>query len=92
VSYNYYKAGGVYFHAFITDGVQSWGGIDSVTESNRNGFASSAFSPTTYANGATVTFAVKILDTGSSTVEPTSFVYGSSPARANMQVTVLSSN
>jgi hypothetical protein len=92
VSYNYYKSGGVYYNAFISDGTHSWAGIDGVTEANRSMIASSAFSPTTYANGATVTFAVKILDTGAATVEPTSFVYGASPARAAMQVTVLSSN
>jgi hypothetical protein len=91
-SYNYYKNGGVHYNTYTTDGPNAWNGVDAVTADNTTGFSSGAFSPVTYANGATVTFATKFYDTGASIIEPSSVIIGTSPAKSNMQIVVMSSN
>lgn len=94
VQCTYYKSGGVNYHWYIKDDLANgWGGGDMVTQNNITGlFSGGGFSPVTYANSATRTFTVEIYDTGNSTIQLTSRIFGSSLAVSNMQVTVFSSN
>lgn len=69
VNYYYSMSGGVDFIANAFDGTIRFAGCQGTTHASIAAASASSLSPTTYSNGAVVTFEVQILNTGNATVE-----------------------
>jgi hypothetical protein len=72
VTYNYFISGGVNGECTLSDGTTSWAQMETQPLNNVGSCQDTAWSKTTYANGAVVTFTVNIWDTGAITVKATS--------------------
>lgn len=90
VPYTYYNNGGVNVECYVSDGTHNWGLWEQNTANNITNCIGSQWSPTTYANGANVTFSVFEFNTGASTVTTVGSLTGAIPS--SMQVVVESSN
>src|SRR6267142_2438410 len=90
VVYNYFISGGVNGECTLSDGTTSWAQMETQPLNNIGSCQDSAWSKTTYANGAVVTFTVNIWDTGAITVKATSNFH--TAVASYIQVAILSTN
>lgn len=90
ITYTYYNNGGVNVSCFVTDATNKWAAWSQNTSNNVTDCIGSQWSPTTYANGANVTFTVKEFNTGATTATTTDVNAQGAPS--SMQVMVVSSN
>ncbi len=72
VTYNYFFSGGVNGECTLSDGTTSWAQMEMQPLNNIGSCQDTAWSKTTYANGAVVTFTVNVWDTGATTAKATS--------------------
>jgi hypothetical protein len=90
VSYFYSMSGGVDWVAGAYDGSIRFAGSQGTTHSSIAGAGASGLSPSTYANSATITFSVVIINSGNATVETSASGAGLG-VPSYMQVEVISS-
>lgn len=91
VSYYYSKSGGVDFVGWAADIslIHKFAGCQGTTSNNKSAISASGLSPVTYAAGTSQIFSVYIVDSGSCTIETSTFNLSPAGVPCYMQVEII---